>query len=40
VAKRLSEKLREQDTLAVGGDEFIVLIPTVQGRNEVEAIAS
>jgi diguanylate cyclase (GGDEF)-like protein len=41
VAKRLSEKLRLQDTLArVGGDEFIVLLPTVRGRAEAEDIAA
>jgi len=40
VARRLSDKLRGQDTLArVGGDEFIVLIPTVLDRNEAETIA-
>ena len=41
VAKRLSEKLRLQDTLArVGGDEFIVLLPTVRSRAEAEDIAT
>lgn len=40
VAQRLSEKLRAQDILArVGGDEFIALIPAVQGRSEAEDIA-
>ncbi len=40
VAHRLSDKLRGQDTLArVGGDEFIVLIPSVQDRNEAETIS-
>lgn len=39
VARRLSEKLRCQDTLArVGGDEFIVLIPVVVDRCEAEEI--
>ncbi|MFZ0661556.1 MAG: GGDEF domain-containing protein [Acidobacteriaceae bacterium] len=39
IARRLSEKLRGQDTLArVGGDEFIVLVPTVQNRDEAEEI--
>lgn len=39
-AKRLLEKLREQDTLArVGGDEFIALIPVVRDRSEAEEIA-
>ncbi|HEX5234977.1 MAG TPA: GGDEF domain-containing protein [Silvibacterium sp.] len=39
-ARRLLEKLREQDTLArVGGDEFIVLIPVVRGRSEADEIA-
>jgi diguanylate cyclase (GGDEF)-like protein len=39
VARRLSEKLRDQDTLArVGGDEFIVLVPVVQNRTEAEEI--
>jgi diguanylate cyclase (GGDEF)-like protein len=39
VAQRFSEKLRGMDTLArVGGDEFIVLIPLVRSRAEVEEI--
>lgn len=39
VAERLSERLRGMDTLArVGGDEFIVLIPVVRNRGEVDEI--
>lgn len=39
VARRLSEKLRGQDTLArIGGDEFVVLIPEVRDREEAEEI--
>lgn len=39
VARRLSEKLRGQDTLArIGGDEFVVLIPVVRDRAEAEEI--
>jgi diguanylate cyclase (GGDEF)-like protein len=41
VARRLSEKLRAEDTLArVGGDEFIVLIPKVRDRTEAEEITN
>jgi diguanylate cyclase (GGDEF)-like protein len=40
VARRLSDKLRAQDTLSrVGGDEFIALIPLVRDRNEADEIA-
>jgi len=40
VAHRLSERLRSLDTLSrVGGDEFVALIPMVQGRAQVEEIA-
>ncbi|MGB7188803.1 MAG: GGDEF domain-containing protein [Acidobacteriaceae bacterium] len=39
VARRLSDKLRGQDTLArIGGDEFVVLIPVVRDRAEAEEI--
>lgn len=40
VARRLKDRLRSHDTLArVGGDEFIVLIPVVASRAEVQEIA-
>ncbi len=40
VARRLSERLRNRDTLArVGGDEFIALIAEVRDRKEAEEIA-
>lgn len=40
VARRLKDKLRTQDTLArVGGDEFLVLVPVVATRAEVQEIA-
>lgn len=40
VAARLTNSLREEDTLArVGGDEFVLLLPVVRTRDEVSVIA-
>jgi len=41
VAQRMKGQLRPGDTLArLGGDEFAVLVPLVQSRHEMEAIAA
>jgi diguanylate cyclase (GGDEF)-like protein len=41
ISARLSGSLRSVDTLArVGGDEFAVLVPDVEGRDEAEEIAN
>jgi diguanylate cyclase (GGDEF)-like protein len=41
ISARLSASLRSVDTLArVGGDEFAVLVPDVEGRPEAEEIAN
>ncbi len=41
VAARMKRQLRGADLLArVGGDEFVVLVPMVRGRADVEEIAS
>ena len=40
VAQRLKERVRVNDVLArLGGDEFAVVVPSVSGRSELEALA-
>jgi diguanylate cyclase (GGDEF)-like protein/PAS domain S-box-containing protein len=40
VAERLRKSLRETDTVArIGGDEFIILLSSVNGRSDVSALA-
>lgn len=39
-ARRLSEAVREGDTVArIGGDEFVVVLPDVEGRDDVVRVA-
>lgn len=39
ISKRLGQVLRSEDTLArFGGDEFIVLLPQIEGSHSVEAV--
>ena len=41
VARRLQSAARSEDTVArIGGDEFVVLQPSVQARRDVEALSS
>ena len=41
VATRLKSEVREQDTVArVGGDEFLIVLTSVESRSELESIAS
>jgi diguanylate cyclase (GGDEF)-like protein len=40
VATRIRRQVRESDTVArVGGDEFIVILPDIAGREEAETVA-
>lgn len=39
-AQRMQERLRETDTIArIGGDEFAVLLSTIEGKQEARAVA-
>ncbi len=40
IADRLSRSIRKSDTAArIGGDEFVILLDAVHGRNEIEEVA-